>query len=103
MNDGLAGSVESALHTVAGEVGARSFYFSLRDAEAREGALGEILGHRAIGVVYRPEFERFGNYVPTSLARRYDAFLFVDETTALSPLIQPFDRRDIPETFPAGE
>jgi hypothetical protein len=24
-------------------------------------------GHRAIGVVYRPEYERFGNYVPLIL------------------------------------
>ncbi|SFB14583.1 Erythromycin esterase homolog [Cohnella sp. OV330] len=43
------------------------------------------LGHRAIGVVYHPEYER-GNYVPTALAERYDAFIFLDRTTALSPL-----------------
>ena len=32
------------------------------------------------------EFERFGNYVPTVLPRRYDAFLFLDQTHALRPL-----------------
>src|SRR5256885_15614331 len=37
-------------------------------------------GQRAIGVVYNPEYERYGNYVPTNLAKRYDAFLFVDKT-----------------------
>ncbi|WP_181305165.1 erythromycin esterase family protein [Rufibacter sp. XAAS-G3-1] len=42
-------------------------------------------GHRAIGVTYNPAAER-GNYVPTILPRRYDAFLFIDQTTALSPL-----------------
>src|SRR4029079_4036460 len=31
-------------------------------------------GHRAIGVVYRPRFEQYGNYVPTVLPERYDAF-----------------------------
>ncbi len=42
-------------------------------------------GHRAIGVVYNPASEA-GNYVPTVLPRRYDAFLFIDQTTALNPL-----------------
>lgn len=36
---------------------------------------GEVRGHRAIGVVYRPRRERLGNYVPTILRLRYDAFL----------------------------
>lgn len=36
-------------------------------------------GHRAIDVVYHPEYEWYGNYVPTVLPRRYDALLFVDE------------------------
>lgn len=43
-------------------------------------------GHRAIGVVYHPERDLFGNWVPTELGRRYDAFLFFDETQALHPL-----------------
>lgn len=43
-------------------------------------------GHRAIGVVYRPEAERWGNYVPTVLGRRYDAFVWIDRTRALRPL-----------------
>lgn len=44
------------------------------------------LGHRAIGVLYHPEREREGNYVPTVLAERYDAFLFFQETRGLRPL-----------------
>ncbi|MBO7743253.1 erythromycin esterase family protein [Paenibacillus sp. MWE-103] len=43
------------------------------------------LGHRAIGVVYRPSRER-GNYVPTVIPKRYDAFIYFDRTRALSPL-----------------
>jgi erythromycin esterase-like protein len=42
--------------------------------------------HRAIGVVYAPSRERSGNYVPTVLGRRYDAFVYLDDTTALRPL-----------------
>jgi len=59
-------------------------------------------GQRAIGVVYHPERES-GNYVPTSLARRYDAFLYVDETTALKPFhLHPKTDSDFPETYPYG-
>ena len=43
-------------------------------------------GHRAIGVVYHPEFEARGNYVPTKLSKRYDAFIYIEKTTALSPI-----------------
>lgn len=43
-------------------------------------------GHRAIGVVYHPEREYPGNYVPTLLTRRYNAFIFIRETKALAPI-----------------
>jgi erythromycin esterase-like protein len=60
-------------------------------------------GHRAIGVVYHPEFEHHGNYVPTVLPRRYDAFLYLDRTAALHPLhgvhLRP---EEVPETYPSG-
>lgn len=48
-------------------------------------ALSGSLGHRAIGVVYHPGRER-GNYVPTVLPERYDAFIYLDRTHALTPL-----------------
>jgi erythromycin esterase len=66
-------------------------------------------GQRAIGVVYNPEYERYGNYVPTILAKRYDAFLYIDETHALHPLHMPEVKeeeqqqdKELPETFPTG-
>ncbi|HEY6534588.1 MAG TPA: erythromycin esterase family protein [Candidatus Nitrosocosmicus sp.] len=64
----------------------------------------EIKGQRAIGVVYNPKYEKYGNYVPTILSERYDALLFIDKTNALSPLhIQSTNDKDYPETFPTGE
>ncbi|HZQ34488.1 MAG TPA: erythromycin esterase family protein [Dehalococcoidia bacterium] len=58
-------------------------------------------GQRAIGVVYHPEFERWGNYVPTVLPRRYDAFLYFEETRALHPLaLHPRNAGEPPETYP---
>ncbi len=45
-------------------------------------------GNRAVGVVYQPERDATQNYVQTVLPRRYDAFIFFEETRALSPLEQ---------------
>ena len=50
-----------------------------------EDAAAAWRGHRAIGVVYHPDYE-YGNYVPTVLPRRCDALLFVDSSQALHPL-----------------
>ncbi|WP_144510262.1 erythromycin esterase family protein [Bacillus sp. FJAT-22090] len=44
------------------------------------------IGHRAIGVVYDPQFEEYGNYVPSKIGSRYDAFIYMDQTKALSPI-----------------
>jgi erythromycin esterase-like protein len=63
----------------------------------------ENKGQRAIGVVYNPKYEKYGNYVPTILSLRYDALIFIDKTTALSPLhMQSVNDKDLPETFPTG-
>jgi len=61
------------------------------------------LDNRAIGVVYDPRAERYGNYVPTIVPRRYDALLFIDETRAVDPLHMPVRvSADEPETYPTG-
>lgn len=60
------------------------------------------LGHRAIGVVYHPQYEQLGNYMPSILPERYDAFVFIDETKALFPLQIADDAHQIPETYPFG-
>lgn len=58
-------------------------------------------GHRAIGVVYHPSRERYGNYVPTDLSERYDAFIYLGKTEALHPLhLEETGER--PELYPWG-
>jgi erythromycin esterase len=58
--------------------------------------------HRAIGVVYHPGIEMYGNYVPSVMSARYNAFLYIDKTHALHPLnIQP-EGHKTPETYPFG-
>ena len=60
------------------------------------------IGHRAIGVVYNPEYERYGNYVPSIMPMRYDAFIYLDHTRAVHPLHILPHGNDIPETYPFG-
>jgi erythromycin esterase-like protein len=72
-------------------------------ADEEPDAMLEPRGHRAIGVVYDPEAERWGNYVPTVLPFRYDAVLYLDHTHALRPLhMEARDDGEPPETFPSG-
>lgn len=66
--------------------------------------LDEPIGHRAIGVVYDPDRERWGNYVPTIVPGRYDAFIYIEETRAVDPLHMPVRVGGEPaETFPTGQ
>ena len=60
------------------------------------------IGHRAIGVVYNPEYEGSGNYVPTILPMRYDAFIFLNQTKELNPLHIIPDGHLVPKTYPFG-
>ncbi len=76
-----SGSLEAVLHGLVGE----DALFVLPRSGGPEW-LSRRLDHRAIGVVYRPERERWGNYVPTVLGERYDAFLYLEETAPLQPL-----------------
>lgn len=46
----------------------------------------QTIGHRAIGVVYNPLYEQYGNYVPSVMNERYDAFIYINTTNALQPL-----------------
>jgi erythromycin esterase-like protein len=83
------------------QAGSHNKLLLLTDTGAEESFLAER-GHRAIGVVYNPGRE-YGNYVPTVLPRRYDAFLYLDETQALHPLpISPEETGKPPETYPWG-
>jgi erythromycin esterase-like protein len=92
------GSWEQLLHAA----GAEDKLLLLDPFDEVEGAL-DARGHRAIGVVYNPAHEAFGNYVPTVLPYRYDAMLYVDRSHALRPLkLQPHADGEAPETFPSG-
>lgn len=91
------GSWEEVFHRSGVEDGMLVF------ADPEEDEFFDTRDHRAIGVVYNPTYERYGNYVPTVLGRRYDAFVYLDETEALSPLhALPGEEGESPETYPSG-
>lgn len=62
----------------------------------------DYLGHRAIGVVYNPVYEKYGNYVPSIIPQRYDAFIYLDKTEALKPFHLDKNSHKMPETYPFG-
>jgi erythromycin esterase len=62
--------------------------------------LTKRIPHRAIGVVYDPKFEQNGNYVPTVVPDRYDAFIYFDETDAVHPLNMKSRGGKEPDLYP---
>jgi len=60
-------------------------FFIFLDSAWDKTVLAEKLGHRAKGVVYNPVNDS-RQYVETVTKDRYDAFIFLHETSALSPI-----------------
>jgi erythromycin esterase-like protein len=72
-----------------------------RDRHELVEALREPRLERAIGVVYRPQTERASHYFEAVLAEQFDAFVWFEETRAVSPL--PVKRPSgVPDTYPFG-
>jgi erythromycin esterase-like protein len=79
--------------------GLHRFLLDLRNggpAPAREERL-----ERFIGVIYRPDTERWSHYSEAVLAEQFDAWVWFDETTAVTPLADLHDRREA-ELWPFG-
>ena len=96
----LPGSYEALFH----EVGLPRFLLPLRGDGAAPAALREPRLERAIGVIYRPETERFSHYFHARLPDQFDAVLHFDETRAVEPLERdaPPSGDEAPETFPSA-
>lgn len=92
----IMNSIEQILHRDSPEN-----KFLLLDSDHWKERFRDYRGHRAIGVVYHPEYEK-GNYVPTLLPSRYDALMYIDRSKALHPLVMKPDGTQMPETYPFG-
>ncbi len=95
------GSLEALLKRACQSIGSDNFFMTLDDVDEHS-PLNDLKGHRAIGVVYWPGQEKISHYVPTKMAQRYDAFIYLNETSALTPLSVAFNPEEIPQTYPFG-
>jgi len=73
---------------------------------ARHADLSDALAlprrERFIGVIYRPETELPSHYAEASLSKQFDAFVWFDQTTAVTPLPTQAEHDRLPDTFPFG-
>ncbi len=80
---------------------------SLTDLRGTDRAgLRELLSlprlERAIGVIYRPESELSSHYFRCVLPEQFDAFVWFEETRAVTPLAAGRTNAKAPETYPFG-
>jgi protein-L-isoaspartate(D-aspartate) O-methyltransferase len=57
---------------------------------------------RFIGVIYRPDTELMSHYANASLPQQFDAFVWFDETSAVTPLGSKHAKAGVPDTYPFG-
>src|SRR5438270_10759975 len=97
---GLRGSYEELFHAT----GIPAFWLSLAEQDESTALLMNERLQRAIGVIYRPETERFSHYFEARLPEQFDAIIHFDETRALEPLerASEWERGELPETYPSG-
>jgi erythromycin esterase-like protein len=72
-----------------------------RDETVRRRLLNPRL-ERFVGVIYRPDTELQSHYAEASLAQQFDAFVWFDETHAVTPLGPEHRRAGVPDTYPFG-
>jgi erythromycin esterase-like protein len=89
--------------------GVPRFLLDLREGEMGpeiKEALMEPRLERFIGVIYRPETERWSHYSEAILPRQFDAWVWFDETKAVTPLAgaqRPGEEApSVEETYPFG-
>ena len=92
---GMSGSYEEFLH----DARSGDYYLVLQ-----KNLLPERRLERAIGVIYRPETERWSHYFESRIADQFDVLIHVDQTCALTPLPESIEPQpeEVPETFPSG-
>ena len=94
----LLGSYERLCH----ESGKSRFFLPLRGADADlSGGLMKARLERAIGVIYRPQTELQSHYFEATLPRQFDEYVWLDETTAVTPLTTG-ELSGAAETYPFG-
>jgi erythromycin esterase-like protein len=100
-------SLPDSYERMSHDSGIGRFLLDLRPGEgddARQDLMDQRL-ERFIGVIYRPETERWSHYSHAILPRQFDAWLWFDETRAVTPLpagLRPGEAPSVEETYPFG-
>jgi erythromycin esterase-like protein len=96
-------SMPDSYERLAHDAGGPRFLLDLRDGvhPALRHRLLEPREERFIGVIYRPETERWSHYAACSLPQQFDAYVWFDETAAVTPL-PTAERKGAEETYPFG-
>jgi erythromycin esterase-like protein len=97
---GLRDSYEELFH----ELGIPNFLLTIRDHRHLHRQLAAPLLERAIGVIYRPETERWSHYFHARLSEQFNAVIHFDQTRAVEPLERSsgWDRGELPDTYPSA-
>jgi len=100
VNPSREGSHERLCH----DTGLGRFLLDFREGAGDElrTALDSPRPERFIGVIYRPESEVLSHYAEAVLPRQFDALVWLDETTAVTPIGPEHVLTGIPDTFPFG-
>jgi erythromycin esterase-like protein len=95
-------SLPDSYERMSHDSGVKRFLLDLRRADRKlRDALMEPRLERFIGVIYRPDTERWSHYSQCVLPNQFDAWLWFDETEAVTPL--PGEQRPgDDETYPFG-
>jgi protein-L-isoaspartate(D-aspartate) O-methyltransferase len=84
------------------DAGIPRFLLDLGRHETLRRRLAEPRLERFIGVIYRPETERWSHYSEAVLPDQLDAYVWFDQTRAVTPLAEEHLRGHVPDTFPFG-
>jgi erythromycin esterase-like protein len=101
-------SLPESYERMAHDSGVERFLLDLREGKRNERLASELMEprlERFIGVIYRPETERWSHYSRAILPRQFDAYVWFDETEAVNPLpaeLRPGEAPSVEETYPFG-
>jgi erythromycin esterase-like protein len=98
INPSRPDSYERLMH----DSGVGRFLLDMRDDQRLRDALTPQRLERYIGVIYRPDTERWSHYSEATLPKQYDAFVWFDHTRAVSPLPGAEEPGAAGETWPFG-
>lgn len=96
-------SLEASVERLSHDAGVTRFLLDLREGEhpdLRRRLLAPRL-QRFIGVIYRPDTERWSHYAEASLPRQYDGWVWFDQTRAVTALPTEMKEGE-DETWPFG-